>query len=76
MLTSEYRLSVYPLDFVFLRGLALWDEVRGKAEGHLASPLMTKTPKRPRELNQGAKRMVDIATSEMSDREPTPPTSG
>ena len=29
---------------------------------------MTKTPKRP--------RGVDIATSEMSDREPTPPTSG
>ena len=37
---------------------------------------MTKAPKRPRELNQGAKRTVDIATSEMSDREPTPPTSG
>ena len=37
---------------------------------------MTKTPKRPRELNQGAKRTVDIATSEMSDREPTSPTSG
>ena len=37
---------------------------------------MTKAPKRPRDLNQGAKRMVDIATSEMRDREPTPPTSG
>jgi hypothetical protein len=74
--TSEYSPFCLPAAFASLRGLALWDEVRGKAEGHLASPLMTKTPKRPRELNQGAKRTVDIATSEMSDREPTPPTSG
>ena len=33
---------------------------------------MTKPPKRPRDLNQWAKRMVDIATGEASDREPTP----
>jgi hypothetical protein len=32
---------------------------------------MTKAPKRPRDLNQWAKRMVDIATGEASDREPT-----
>jgi hypothetical protein len=74
--TSEYSPFCLPAAFASLRGLTLWDEVRGKAEGHFASPLMTKTPKRPRELNQGAKRTVDIATSEMSDREPTPPTSG
>ena len=30
-----------------------------------------KHPKRPRDLNQWAKRMVDIATGEASDREPT-----
>jgi hypothetical protein len=33
---------------------------------------MTKLPKRPRDLNQRAKRIVDIATGEASDREPTP----
>ena len=32
---------------------------------------MTKAPQRPRDLNQWAKRMVDIATGEVSDREPT-----
>ena len=32
---------------------------------------MPKTPKRPRDLNQWAKRMVDIATGEAIDREPT-----
>jgi hypothetical protein len=32
---------------------------------------MTKTPKRPRDLNQWAKRMVDIATGEATDCEPT-----
>ena len=37
---------------------------------------MTKTPKRPRDLNQWAKRMVDIATGEASDREPTPEEQG
>jgi hypothetical protein len=31
-----------------------------------------KHPKRPRDLNQWAKRMVDIATGEVDDREPTP----
>jgi hypothetical protein len=37
---------------------------------------MTKHPKRPRDLNQWAKRMVDIATGEASDREPTPEEQG
>ena len=37
---------------------------------------MTKTPKRPRDLNQWAKRMVDIATGEVTDREPTPEEEG
>ena len=34
---------------------------------------MPRTPKRPRDLNQWAKRMVDIATGEVEDIEPTPP---
>jgi hypothetical protein len=33
---------------------------------------MSKSPKRPRDLNQWAKRMVDIATGDASDRKPTP----
>ena len=37
---------------------------------------MTKHPKRPRDLNQWAKRMVDIATGDVSDREPTPEEQG
>jgi hypothetical protein len=32
---------------------------------------MTTQPKRPRDLNQWAKRMVDIATGEATDRELT-----
>ncbi len=35
-----------------------------------------KHPKRPRDLNQWAKRMLDIATGEVSDREPTPEEQG
>jgi hypothetical protein len=37
---------------------------------------MTKPPKRPRDLNQWAKRMVDIATGAASDRETTPEEQG
>jgi hypothetical protein len=37
---------------------------------------MTKPPKRPRDLNQWAKRMVDIATGAVSDQEPTPEEQG
>jgi hypothetical protein len=35
-----------------------------------------KHPKRPRDLNQWAKRMVDIATGEVSEQEPTPEEQG
>lgn len=35
-----------------------------------------KHPKRPRDLNQWAKRMVDIATGDAEDREPTPEEQG
>ncbi len=35
-----------------------------------------KRPKRPRDLNEWAKRMVDIATGEVEDREPTPEEQG
>jgi hypothetical protein len=37
---------------------------------------MTKMPSRPRDLNQWAKRMVDIATGEVDDRPPTPEEEG
>ena len=37
---------------------------------------MTKTPKRPRDLNQWAKRMVDIATCEASDHKAAPEEEG
>jgi hypothetical protein len=33
---------------------------------------MPKAPKRPRDLNQWAKRMVDVATGEAEDRDQTP----
>ncbi len=35
-----------------------------------------KHPKRPRDLNQWAKRMLDIATGEVEDRAPTPEEEG
>ncbi len=38
--------------------------------------LLAKQPSRPRDLNQWAKRMVDIATGEASDRVPTPEEQG
>jgi hypothetical protein len=37
---------------------------------------LTKTPSRPRDLNQWAKRMVDIATGEVEDRGPTAEEQG
>jgi hypothetical protein len=37
---------------------------------------MTKPTKRPRDLNQWAKRMVDIATGAASDRASTPEEQG
>lgn len=35
-----------------------------------------KHPKRPRDLNQWAKRMVDLATGQAEEREPTPEEQG
>jgi hypothetical protein len=37
---------------------------------------MPKHPKRPRDLTQWAKRMVDIATGDATDHEPTPEDRG
>lgn len=37
---------------------------------------VTKHPKRPRDLNQWARRMVEIGTGEVEDREPTPEEQG
>lgn len=38
--------------------------------------MTVKQPKRPRDPNQWAKRMVDIATGNIEDREPTPEEQG
>src|ERR1700684_1899828 len=35
-----------------------------------------RPPKRPRDINEWAKRMVDIARGEVVDREPTPEEQG
>ncbi len=35
-----------------------------------------KHPKRPRDLNQWAKRMTEIVSGEVEDREPTPEEQG
>jgi hypothetical protein len=37
---------------------------------------VTKPPKRPRDLNQWGKRLVEIATGQVEDREPTPEERG
>jgi hypothetical protein len=37
---------------------------------------MDKPPKRPRDPNQLAKAIIDIATGEMPDRDPTPEEQG
>ena len=38
--------------------------------------MAAKHPKRPRDLNQWAKRMTDIVSGEVEDREPTPEEQG
>jgi hypothetical protein len=38
--------------------------------------MTNKQPKRPRDPNEWAKRMVEIATGEVEDREPTPEEQG
>ena len=42
----------------------------------MAQQTMTKAPERPRDLNQWAKRVVDIATGEIEDRAATPEEQG
>jgi hypothetical protein len=37
---------------------------------------MTKTPKRPRDFSQAAKLVIDVATGQVEDREPTPEEQG
>jgi hypothetical protein len=37
---------------------------------------MTKFPKRPRDFSQAAKLVVDIASGQVEDREPTPEEQG
>jgi general stress protein YciG len=37
---------------------------------------MTKPPKRPRDFSQAAKFVVDVATGQREDREPTPEERG
>ncbi len=37
---------------------------------------MTKPPKRPRDFSQAAKFVVDVATGQAEDREPTPEEQG
>lgn len=43
--------------------------------GHIGS-MAEKHPKRPRDPNQWAKHIVDIATGQVEDREPTPEEQG
>lgn len=38
--------------------------------------MSTNTPKRPRDYNQLAKAIIDIATGEKPDRDPTPEEQG
>ena len=37
---------------------------------------MTKPPKRPRDFSQAAKLVIDVATGQAEDREPTPEERG
>jgi hypothetical protein len=47
----------------------------GRCLPHTAM-MAEKNPKRPRDLNQWARRRVDIATGQVEDREPTPEEQG
>ncbi len=38
--------------------------------------LVTKPPKRPRDFSQAAKLVIDVATGQIEDREPTPEEQG
>jgi hypothetical protein len=37
---------------------------------------MTKPPKRPRDFSQAAKLVIDVASGQVEDREPTPEEQG
>ncbi len=37
---------------------------------------MSKPPKRPRDFSQAAKLVIDVATGQVEDREPTPEEQG
>ena len=39
-------------------------------------PEMTKPPKRPRDFSQAAKLVIDVASGQVEDREPTPEEQG
>jgi hypothetical protein len=56
------------------KAIARWDAEGGAPASGDQSTI--KHPKRPRDLNQGAKRMLDIATGEASDAAPTPEEQG
>jgi hypothetical protein len=51
-----------------------WNNEGGAPEAGDAS--VRKHPKRPRDLNQWAKHMVDVATGAIEAREPTPEEQG
>ena len=56
------------------KALARWNNEGGApASGDVSN---RKHPKRPRDLHQWAKHMVDLATGEVEDREPTPDEQG
>jgi hypothetical protein len=46
----------------------------GRSSSHI--DMSEKHPKRPRDLNQWAKRMTDIVSGEVEDREPTAEEQG
>jgi hypothetical protein len=56
------------------KAIARWDTEGGAPASGDQSTI--KRPKRPRELNQWAKRMLDIATGEGRDAAPTPEEQG
>jgi hypothetical protein len=55
------------------KALQRWDTEGGAAEN---GPQQEPRRKRPRDTNQLAKSIVDIATGEVEDREPTPEEQG
>lgn len=50
------------------KSLQRWDTEGGAPKG--------KPPKRPRDFNQAGKLVIDIATGQVEDREPTPEEQG